>query len=212
VDPHLGHSGASTLVSRPSLRRQRPEDTGRDHPEGVLRKHEGDECGAQGGPGDEFPAARTASLLAGSVMSVGKEGQAVRARRHQTPSICWSSCNASFGTLMLVSQFMQTHTATVLVVHASRIGPALQTGHVGTIGVEANPSAELVMRSNSLNNSAQPETLRMGATLRPSVTSLLSAADASKVQSELWQSYAIQARRGKCQIIGGNKNVCSKGL
>jgi hypothetical protein len=51
----------------------------------------------------------------------------------------------------------------------------------------------------------------MGATLRPSVTSLLSAADASKVQSELWQSYEIQARRGKCQIIGDNKNVCSNG-
>jgi hypothetical protein len=62
---------------------------------------------------------------------------------------------------MLVSHCMQTHTATVLVVHASRIGPALQTGHVGTMGVEANPSAELVVRSNSLNNSS------MGAALRP---------------------------------------------
>lgn len=68
---------------------------------------------------------------------------------------------------MLVSQFMQTHTATVLVVHASRIGPALQTGHVGTMGVETNPSGELVVRSNSLNTSAQPDISRMGATLRP---------------------------------------------
>jgi hypothetical protein len=86
VDPHLGHPGTSTLLARPGLRRQRPEHTGRDHPEGILREHEGDERRTQGGPGNEFPAARTASLLAGSVMSVGEKGQAVRARRHQTPS------------------------------------------------------------------------------------------------------------------------------
>lgn len=65
----------------------------------------------------------------------------VRTSRDQPRAAVWNSFSTALGTIMLVSQSTQTHTTMVLVQHASRIGPAPQTGQAGTSSQLAGATA-----------------------------------------------------------------------
>jgi hypothetical protein len=80
-----------------------------------------------------------------------------RTSRDQTRAAVWNSFSTALGTIMLVSQSTQTHTTMVLVQHASRIGPAPQTGQAGTSSQLAGATAVGWLIRRTLTDSRMEE-------------------------------------------------------